>query len=86
MVREYARVTLYVYLNWCIDGIDRHRGWKSEPRRRLNAYGFESHIHHNMTKEERKQWYHDWYWNRGGREQTLQRRRERGPQKWGGSK
>jgi hypothetical protein len=40
----------------------------------------------NMTKEERKEWYHDWYWNRGGREQTLQRRRERGPQKWGGSK
>jgi len=37
----------------------------------------------NMTKEERKEWYHDWYWNRGGREQTLQRRRERGPLKWG---
>ena len=36
-----------------------------------------------MTKEERKVWYHDWYWNRGGREQTLQRRRERGPLKWG---
>ena len=36
-----------------------------------------------MTKKERKEWYHDWWWNRGGREQTLQRRRERGPLKWG---
>lgn len=31
-----------------------------------------------MTKEERSKWYHDWYWNRGGREQTLRRRRENG--------
>ena len=36
-----------------------------------------------MTKEERKEWYHNWYWNRGGREQTLQRRKERGLLKWG---
>lgn len=36
-----------------------------------------------MTKEERKKWYQDWYWNRGGREKVLKRRRERGFLKWG---
>lgn len=40
-----------------------------------------------MTKEERKQIererYHDWYWNRGGREKRHARLREIGPYKWG---
>ena len=41
----------------------------------------------NMTKEEKRQRekerYHDWYWNRGGREKRHVRLREVGPYKWG---
>lgn len=36
-----------------------------------------------MTKEERKEWFHDWYWNRGGREKRHVRLRELGPHKYG---
>ena len=40
-----------------------------------------------MTKEEKRQRekerYHDWYWNRGGREKRHVRLREVGPYKWG---
>lgn len=39
-----------------------------------------------MTKEERSKWYHDWYWNRGGKEKLSKRRREVGPYKWGTAK
>ena len=51
--------------------------WGSTPRKPTH------YLDLIMTKEERKVWYHDWWWNRGGREQTLQRRRQRGPLKWG---
>lgn len=44
--------------------------------KRAKTINFE--LVYNMTKEERSKWYHDWYWNRGGREQTLRRRRENG--------
>lgn len=31
-----------------------------------------------MTKEERKEWYHNWYWNRGGKEWLSKWRKEHG--------
>ena len=49
--------------------------------------GFDSPPDYNMTKEERKQRekerYHDWYWNRGGKEKLSKRRREVGPYPYG---
>lgn len=58
------------------DGIHDHKqelksGYRHSER-------FETNTCLNMTKEERSKWYHDWYWNRGGREQTLRRRRKNG--------
>lgn len=36
-----------------------------------------------MTREERKQYYHEWYWLRGGKEKLSVRRKEVGFYKYG---
>lgn len=51
--------------------------------------GFDSSPDYNMTEKQKqraKERFHDWYWNRGGKEKLSKRRREVGPYPYGTAK